>query len=130
MPFVKVTGEVTMPLTLTVSDLVKMKRMTVNMKHRDGRTNSYTGASMQEILGLAGVTMGRQLHGENLTKYLLVKCSDGYEVLFSLAELDSSFTDRIIILADESNGKPLPGSEGPFRLIVPGEKNLPEVVSR
>jgi DMSO/TMAO reductase YedYZ molybdopterin-dependent catalytic subunit len=43
-------------------------------------------------------------------------------VVFSLAELDSSFTDRIVILAYESEGKRLSHSKGPFRLIVPGEK--------
>jgi len=53
---------------------------------------------------------------------MLVKCADGYEVLFSLAELDSSFTDRIVILADSLEGKPLPSGKGPFRLVVPGEK--------
>jgi hypothetical protein len=71
---------------------------------------------------MAGVTTGKQLRGKNLTKYMLVKCADGYEVLFSLAELDSSFTDRTVIIADESEGKPLPLEKGPFRLIVPGEK--------
>lgn len=38
--------------------------------------------------------MGKELRGENLSKYLLVKCADDYEVLFSLAELDSSFTNK------------------------------------
>lgn len=120
--FVKVDGEVTKPLTLYSDDLAKMKRITVSMKERDGKAHSYAGAAIQEILELAGVTMGKQLRGENLTKYLLVKCSDGYEVLFSLAELDSSFTDRKVILAYESEGKPLSVNTGPFRLVVHGEK--------
>ena len=51
---------------------------------------------------MAGVTTSKKLRGENLSKYLLVKCADGYEVLFSLAEPDSSFTNRVVILADES----------------------------
>jgi DMSO/TMAO reductase YedYZ molybdopterin-dependent catalytic subunit len=92
------------------------------MKDRDGKEHAYTGVSIQEILEQAGVTTGKQLRGENLTKYLLVKCADGYEVLFSLAELDSSFTDRTVILADTIEGKSLPMDKGPFRLIVPGEK--------
>jgi DMSO/TMAO reductase YedYZ molybdopterin-dependent catalytic subunit len=99
-----------------------MKRKTVSLKDRDGKEHPYTGAAVQEILEQAGATMGKQLRGENLTKYLMVKCADGYEVLFSLAELDSSFTDRVVIIADESEGKPLPADKGPFRLIVPGEK--------
>ena len=120
--FVKITGEVTKPLKLYAADLAKMQRTTVALKDRDGKDHPYTGVSVQEILELAGVTTGKQLRGENLTKYMMAKCADGYEVLFSLAELDSAFTDRKVILADESEGRPLPAGKGPFRIVVPGEK--------
>ena len=122
MPFVKVSGEVTRPITLNRNDLAKMRRSTVSRKDHDGKTNAYSGVALQEILEMAGATMGKQLHGENLTKYLLVKCADGYEILFSLAELDSSFTDRMVILADKINGNLLPVDKGPFQLIVGDEK--------
>ena len=121
-PILKVSGEVIKPLQLQTADLAKMKRTTVNLKDRDGNEHPYTGVPIAEILDLAGVTTGKQLRGENLTKYMLVKCADGYEVLFSLAELDSSFTDRTVILADSTEGKPLRSGKGPFRLVVPGEK--------
>ncbi|PSL45702.1 molybdopterin-dependent oxidoreductase-like protein [Chitinophaga niastensis] len=121
-PFLKVSGEVTTPLTLYADDITKMQHSTVIMKDRDGKEHSYTGVAIQDILERAGVTTGKQLRGENLTKYLMVKCADGYEVLFSLAELDSSFTDRKVILADKTEGAPLPNGKGPFRLVVPGEK--------
>jgi hypothetical protein len=78
--------------------------------------------AIADILNKAGVTTGKQLKGENLAKYLLVTCADNYQVVFSLAELDSSFTDRVVVLADQMEGKPLPAGMGPFRLIVPGEK--------
>ena len=120
--FVKVSGEVTKPLKLYAADLAKMPRITVALKDRDGKDHPYTGVPVQEILQLAGVTTGKQLRGENLTKYMMAKCADGYEVLFSLAELDSSFTDRQVILADVSAGQPLPAGKGPFRIVVPGEK--------
>jgi DMSO/TMAO reductase YedYZ molybdopterin-dependent catalytic subunit len=121
-PSIKVSGEVTKPLQLQAADLTKMNRVTVTMKDRDGNDHAYTGVPVEDILSMAGVTTGKQLRGENLTKYLLVKCADGYEVLFSLAELDPDFTDRTVIIADESEGKPLPLDKGPFRLVVPGEK--------
>ncbi len=121
-PAIKISGEVTTPLTVSMEDLLKMKPVNVNMKDKAGKDHSYKGVDLQEILGRAGVTMDKQLRGENLSKYLLVKCADGYKVLFSLAELDSSFTDRVVTLAYESDGKPLPAGIGPFRLVVPGEK--------
>lgn len=121
-PSIKVSGEVTKPLKLTAADLAKMKRVSVNLRDRDGKDHSFTGVSMPDILNLAGVTTGSQLRGENLSKYMLAKCADGYQVLFSLAEVDTAFNERIMILADESDGKPLPANRGPFRLVVPGEK--------
>jgi DMSO/TMAO reductase YedYZ molybdopterin-dependent catalytic subunit len=121
-PSFKVSGEVTKPLTLSVEDLLKMKPVIVGMKDKAGKDHNYKGVALQEILGMAGVTLDKQLRGKNLSKYLLVKCSDGYEVLFSLAELDSSFTDRVVVLAYESDGKPIPAGTGPFRLVVPFEK--------
>lgn len=78
--------------------------------------------SLHAQMSLAGVTTGPQLRGKNLTKYMMAKCADGYKVLFSLAELDTSFTDRVMILSNESEGKPLPEGKGPFRIIVPDEK--------
>jgi len=119
---VKVVGEVLTPLTLTASDLTSMPRTTASSKDKQGVMHSYSGVAIAEILNKAGVTTGRQLRGENLAKYLLVTCADGYQVVFSLAELDSSFTDRVVILADQEEGKPLAAGIGPFRLIVPGEK--------
>ena len=62
------------------------------------------------------------LRGENLSKYLQIKAADGYGVLFSLAELDSSFTSKVVILADKMEGKPIPKGKGPFRIIVPDER--------
>ena len=119
--FVKVSGEVTKPLTLNMADLAKMNKATVTLTDRDGKDHSYSGVPVLDLLNSAGVTTGKQLRGENLTKYVLVKCADGYEVLFSLAELDTAFTNKMIILATESEGQPLPAGKGPFRLVVPGE---------
>jgi len=119
---VKVSGEVTTPLTLTAADISAMPRTNASAKDKHGELHSFSGVAIADILNKAGVTTGRQLKGENLAKYLLVTCADNYQVVFSLAELDSSFTDRVVILADQMEGKPLPAGVGPFRLIVPGEK--------
>jgi DMSO/TMAO reductase YedYZ molybdopterin-dependent catalytic subunit len=119
---VKVVGEVVTPLTLTAADLAAMPRTTASAKDKQGVMHTFSGVALSEIFSKAGVTTGRQLRGENLAKYLLVTCADGYQVVFSLAELDSSFTDRVVILADQMEGQPLPAGVGPFRIVVPGEK--------
>jgi len=43
-------------------------------------------------------------------------------VVFSLAELDFSFTQRVVILADEMEGDPVVQDKGPFRLVRPDKK--------
>ena len=77
---------------------------------------------MSDILLKAGAALGKDLRGGNLNKCLLVEAIDGYQVVFALAELDQAFTDRVIILANEMDGKPLPAADGPFSIIVQDEK--------
>ena len=118
----QVTGEVEKRLTLSAADLAAMPRTSVSANDKQGVAHSYSGVALAELFRAAGVTTGGQLRGKNLAKYLLVSCADGYQVVFSLAELDSDFTDRVVILADQMEGKPLPDGIGPFRIVVPGEK--------
>jgi DMSO/TMAO reductase YedYZ molybdopterin-dependent catalytic subunit len=119
---VTVGGEVLTPLTLSAADLAAMPRSTAVAKDKQGVPHTFSGVALADIFNKAGVTTGKQLRGENLAKYVLVTCADNYQVVFSLAELDSSFTDRVVILADQMEGKPLPAGTGPFRIVVPGEK--------
>lgn len=119
---VKVHGEVITPLNLTLADLGQYPQTTVSRTDRDGKSHVYSGVILSDILGKAGVTFGKNLRGDNLTKYALISASDGYQVIFALAELDKDFTDRSIILADKMDGQPLPNGDGPFRIIVQGEK--------
>ncbi|WP_091153906.1 molybdopterin-dependent oxidoreductase [Mucilaginibacter pineti] len=119
---IKVSGEVTTPLTIDAAYLQKFTPTTVVRKDRDGNDHTYTGVTVAEILKSAGVTLGPELKGENLTKYLAVEASDGYQVIFALAELDKAFTDRAIILATTVDGKSLAPGDGPYRIIVQDEK--------
>src|ERR1700710_414554 len=75
---VKVSGEVTTPLTLTAADLTAMPRPTGVGKDKQGVPHTFAGVAIADILNKAGVTTGRQLKGENLAKYLLVTCADNY----------------------------------------------------
>ena len=119
---VKITGEVTAPLTITLDSLKQYKQTEVVRKDRDGKDHTYSGVVLADILQKAGVTLGKALRGENLTKYALIEASDGYQVVFALPELDKDFTDRTIILADKVDGQPLAAGDGPFRIIVQDEK--------
>jgi DMSO/TMAO reductase YedYZ molybdopterin-dependent catalytic subunit len=120
-PSVQVTGAVKQPLTLTAEDLAKMPRATVRTTS-SGMETVYEGVWLHEVLKRAGVPQGSELRGKALASYVLAEAQDGYQVVFSLAELDPAFIDNEILLADTSNGKPLFGAQGRFRLVVPKDK--------
>jgi hypothetical protein len=75
-----------------------------------------------EVLKRAGAKLGERLRGQAHAAYLLVEAADGYRVVFALPELDEAYTDRVVLLADHRDGRPMAPPEGPFRLVVPGEK--------
>ena len=120
-PSIQVTGAVKQPLTLTAGDLAKMPRASVKTAS-NGMETVYEGVWLHEILKKAGVPQGSDLRGKALASYVLAEAQDGYQVLFSLGELDPAFIDNEILLADTANGKPLFGATGRFRLVVPKDK--------
>jgi DMSO/TMAO reductase YedYZ molybdopterin-dependent catalytic subunit len=120
-PSVQVTGAVKQALTLTADDLAKMPRSTARSTN-NGMETVYEGVRLHEVLKKAGVPLGSELRGKALTSYVLAEAQDGYQVVFSLGELDPSFIENEILLADTANGKPLFGAQGRFRLVVPKDK--------
>lgn len=119
---VKISGEVSAPFELKLANMKQFPQTQVSRKDRDGKDHNYTGVLLSAILQKAGATMGKDLKGENLAKFASIEASDGYQVIFALAELDKEFTDRQIILATTIDGQPLAPTDGPFRIIVEGEK--------
>lgn len=120
-PTLQVTGAVKQALTLTADDLAKMPRATVRTM-TNGMETVYEGVWLYEVLKKAGVPQGEALRGKALSSYVLAEAQDGYQVVFSLGELDPAFIDNEILLADTANGKPLFGAQGRFRLVVPKDK--------
>jgi DMSO/TMAO reductase YedYZ molybdopterin-dependent catalytic subunit len=118
---VQVTGTVKQPLALSAEDLAKMPRATVRTTS-NGMETVYEGVWLHTVLKAAGVPQGSELRGRALTTYVLAEAQDGYQVVFSLGELDPAFIDNEILLADTANGKPLFGAQGRFRLVVPKDK--------
>ena len=120
-PSVAVTGAVKQPLTLTASDLAAMPRA-MAVTDNNGIQTTYEGVWLADVLKKAGVPLGPGLRGAALAGYVLASASDGYQVVFSIGELDPDMTDGQFLLADTANGKPLFGENGSFRLVVPRDK--------
>lgn len=117
-----VDGEVTHPHTFDESELAAMPQVTVHVTDEKGAPVTYEGVPLSEILESVGAPLGKALRGKQMTLYLLATASDGYRALFSLAELDPAYTDKVVLLADRRDGHPMAATEGPLRIVVPGEK--------
>ncbi len=113
-----VGGEVATPLSLSLADLKAMPRASADVKDED-RMVRYEGVLVGEILQRAGVPLGERLRGGALSSYVVATASDGYRVVFSIAELDPAFTRSEIIVADSVDGKPLFAYQGPVRIVAP-----------
>jgi len=118
----RMTGEVGHPLVLREADLLALERRTVAVVDDKSVPAVYEGVPVADLLRSAGVPLGKQLRGPRLKLYVVVEAADGYRAVFALAEFDSEFTDRVILLADRRDGHTLASPEGPFRIVVPGEK--------
>jgi len=116
-----VAGDVARPLTLTPAELMTMPHTTVTIVDQ-GREVKYAGVLVGDVLARAGATLGRDMSGGAMTTYVLASAKDGYQVVFSLAELDPAFTPNDIIIADSVDGQPLFDYQGPLRLVAPHDK--------
>jgi DMSO/TMAO reductase YedYZ molybdopterin-dependent catalytic subunit len=118
-----VAGDVTTPLTLSVADLKKMPRKTVAvMNPHEKKMETYEGVLLEDLLHRSGAMQGDQLRGLGLSMYVVAEATDGYRVVFSLAELDSEFSESDVLVADTLNDAPLNATLGPLRLVAPHDK--------
>jgi len=120
-PSIAVTGAVAQSLTLTAADLASMPRATATTTS-DGMSTTYEGVWVSEVLKKAGAPLGGALRGAALSTYVVASATDGYQVVFSLGELDPEMTEGKYLLADKANGQPLFGENGAFRLVIPNDK--------
>jgi len=119
----RITGDVATPLTLSASDLKSMPRQTLKVVNQhEKKEETYEGVAVRELLRRAGVPQNEKLRGAAMATYVVAEASDGYRVVYSLAELDSDFQDSDVIVADSLNGSPLGEKQGPFKMVAPHDK--------
>lgn len=122
-PSVSVSGAVKHPLTFTAKDLAALPRTEVTVNDH-GKSATYEGVLLSAVLEKVGAPLGEELRGKALASYVLATASDGYQVLFALAELEPSLTNARVLLAEKMDGKPLPETSGPFRIVAPDDKKM------
>ena len=110
------------PLKLSLAEFRALPH--VDVKVHNGHTNAdetYSGVPLAVLLATVDAPLGEKLRGKALTNYVVATGSDGYSVVLSLAEVDPSFHDGQIVVADARDGQPLTTS-GPYQLIVSEDK--------
>lgn len=86
-----------------------------------GEVHHCAGPTVASLLAKLGLPQGEQLGGPALANGVLFRASDGYAVLFSLGELNSTLGNETAIIAVSCEGKPLDGKTGPYRVMLPGD---------
>lgn len=86
----------------------------------------YEGVLVSDLLRAAGVAFtdpaapDKKLPAGLRTASVLVEAADGYQVVFSVPELDPELGGRQVLLANRVNGQPLDAKLAPYQVIVPG----------
>jgi len=106
---------------LTAQALGDLPRATAALPNKGGE-KAYEGPLLTYVLREAGAPAGAKLHGPAMKTYVVVRGADGFSAVLSLAETDKDFHDGAVILADQADGVKLTGKEGPYRLVIAGDK--------
>jgi hypothetical protein len=108
-------------VSVTLADLLKLPQQTIEAAEH-GATHTYEGVPLSTLLAKVDLPAGEKFHKTAASYYLSAEAKDGYRAVFAWAELDPTFMDKTVFVAVKRDGKPLAEDDGPFRLVVPGEK--------
>ncbi|MCC6177397.1 MAG: molybdopterin-dependent oxidoreductase [Chloroflexi bacterium] len=126
------TGLVEKPKTFTQADLQTYPSVTLTAAFGAGQgfqSGKFTGVQLWDLLQEAKVQLDPARNNDRLRKYVVVTGSDGYDAIFSLAELDPDFGAEIVLIAYAKDGQPLGPSEGMARAVIGTDKRGGRLVS-
>jgi hypothetical protein len=104
----------------TPATLAALLHKTVTVYNMHAKANqAYSGVLLMDLLVKLGVP--EKQHGKDLHLYLVAVGSDGFEAVYSVAEVNPNLHDSTVIVADAVEGKPL-ADAGPLQLVSAGDK--------
>jgi hypothetical protein len=122
-PFLEIGGDISHSRIFQEQEWKTLKHVSISATNaHENKTATYRGVLLRDLLREAGVPSGEDLRGQALSTSIFVSASDGYQVVFSIAELDESIGNLQVLIADSEDGKPLSQNAGPLRLVVPADK--------
>lgn len=121
-PLLTVTGP-EKTLTLTADEFKDLPRLTLSAPEPHTRIERrYAGVRVQDLLSRIDAPFGQRLRGPAQQMAVLIRATDDYAIIFSLADLDEAYGNRTVLVADSEDGGPLPARVGPLRLVVPADQ--------
>jgi len=110
-------------LTLSADLLSRQPRAEATASVHGAKPSKWSGVRLQSLLAsIFALPSGEKLRGPRLATAVRLTAADGYQVVFSLGELDETLGHLEVLIADRQDGAPLPAQDGPFRLVVPSDK--------
>lgn len=103
------------------TELAQLPQRTVTASDR-GTLSKFQGVLLTDLLAKVAIPTGEKFRATAASYYLVAEGRDGYRAVFAWTEIDPSFEGKKAYVVTTRNGKPLTDNDGPFELIVPGEK--------
>ena len=110
--------------TLSLADLERLGPVTLAWTSH-GETHQVKGVRLDKVLAHFGFTpgpMGKDVplpqKVKGFRQVLVATARDGFQAVFSCAEVSEGMGQTVALLAWEVDGKPLASDVGPFRVVV------------
>lgn len=109
-------------LTLSPEELAALPHKSISVFNAHSKANeTYSGVPLADLLAKVGVPLGESVRGKLFLTGVVASGTDGYGVLYSLAEVDPSIHTGDVIVADTVDGKKLE-KDGAFKMISSEER--------
>jgi hypothetical protein len=118
-----VSGDVAAPKTFDLAQLEALPTRTQTDTFKSGSTtvtDTYMGVSLWTLLMSVGIVTDATVKNDILDKYVVATGSDGYQVAFSLGEIDPAFGNQQDLVAYSDTSGEFP-DDGFARITVPGD---------
>ena len=122
----RLDGLVQRKKTFSADSLRAYPSSKVNVWYSTGKgpvETSFIGVPLFDLLEEAGVKLDPERKNDILRKYLVIRASDCYESVISMAELLPNVAGQQVLVAyGHGDGTALDPQDGMARLVVPGDK--------
>jgi hypothetical protein len=109
-------------LTLSPNELAALPHKTVAVFNAHTKAQEqYAGVPLTDLLAKVGVPSGENVRGKVFLVGVVASGTDGYGVLYSLAEVDPAIHTGEVIVADTLDGQKL-SKDGAFKMVSSEER--------